>query len=120
MLENKAAELADRLSKTSGKKQYGYLKADVKAIVNGIVSDLAADERITSLYDLWYKQREEVISTYTEEMPKRIPLVDNPEFKSIKNVVIQEALNISADRLIVDEQDEQAEIDAETSELRIR
>ena len=82
----------------------------------GIVSDLAADERITSLYDLWYKQREEVISTYTEEMPKRIPLVDNPEFKSIKNVVIQEALNISADRLIVDEQDEQAEIDAETSE----
>lgn len=116
VLENKLLELADRLSKTSGKKQYGYLKADVKAIVNGIVSDLAADERITSLYDLWYKQREEVISTYTEEMPKRIPLVDNPEFKSIKNVVIQEALNISADRLIVDEQDEQAEIDAETSE----
>lgn len=36
-LENKLLDLADRLSKTSGKKQYGYLKADVKAIVNGIV-----------------------------------------------------------------------------------
>lgn len=115
-LENKLFELADRLSKTSGKKQYGYLKADVKAIVNGIVSDLAADERITSLYDLWYEQREEVIRTYTDELPERIPLVDNPEFKSIKNVVIQEALNISADRLIADEQDEQAEVNAETSE----
>lgn len=115
-LENKLLELADRLSKTSGKKQYGYLKADVKAIVNGIVSDLAADERIASLYDLWYEQREEVIRTYTDELPERIPLVDNPEFKSIKNVVIQEALNISADRLISDEQDEQAEVDAETSE----
>lgn len=116
VLENKLLELADRLSKTSGKKQYGYLKADVKAVVNGIVSDLAADERIASLYDLWYEQREKVIRTYTEELPERIPLVDNPEFKSIKNVVIQEALNISADRVIADEQDEQAEVDAETSE----
>ena len=116
VLENKLLELADRLSKTSGKKQYGYLKADVKAIVNGIVSDLAADERIASLYDLWYEQREEVIRTYTEELPERITLVDNPEFKSIKNMVIQEALNISADRVIADEQDEQAEVNAETSE----
>ena len=115
-LENKLLELADRLSKTSGKKQYGYLKADVKAIVNGIVSDLAADERIASLYDLWYEQREEVIRTYTEELPERIPLVDNPEFKSIKNVVIQEALNISADGLIADEQDVQAEVDTNRSE----
>lgn len=115
-LENKLLELAARLSKTSGKKQYGYLKADIKAIVNGIVSDLAADERISSLYDLWYEHREEVIRTYTDELPERIPLVDNPEFKSIKNVVIQEALNISADRLIADEQDEQAEVETETSE----
>ena len=115
-LEYKLLDLADRLSKTSGKKQYGYLKADVKAIVNGIVSDLAADERISSLYDLWYEQREEVIRTYTEELPERITLVDNPEFKSIKNMVIQEALNISADRVIADEQDEQAEVNAETSE----
>lgn len=115
-LENKLLDLADRLSKTSGKKQYGYLKANVKAIVNGIVSDLAADERIASLYDLWYEQREEVIRTYTEELPERILLVDNPEFKSIKNMVIQEALNISADGLIADEQDVQAEVDADRSE----
>lgn len=116
VFENKLLELADRLSKTSGKKQYGYLKADVKAVVNGIVSDLAADERIASLYGLWYERREEVIRTYTEELPERIPLVDNTEFKSIKNVVIQEALNISADRVFTDEQDEQAEADAEVSE----
>lgn len=116
VIENKLLELADRLSKTSGKKQYGYLKPDLKAIVNGIVSELAADERIASLYELWYEQKDEVIRTYTEELPERLPLVDNPEFKSIKNAVIQEALNISADRLIADEQDEQAEVDTETYE----
>ena len=115
-VENKLLELAGRLSKTNGKKQYGYLKADVKAIVNGIVSELTNDERISALYDLWYERREEVIRTYTEELPDRISLVDNPEFKSIKNVVIQEALNISADRLGVEEPDDWAETEAEVPE----
>ena len=82
----------------------------------GIVSELATDERIAALYDLWYAQREEVIRTYTEELPDRISLVDNPEFKSIKNVVIQEALNISADRLDVDEQNDRSETEAEVPE----
>ena len=102
-LEAMLTELADRLSKTSGKKQYGYLKADVKAIVNNIVSALAADDRIATLYELWYEQKEEVIRTYTEELPQRIPLVDNPEFKSIKNAVISEAMNIVLNRLADDE-----------------
>ena len=115
-IEAKLLELAERLSKTSGKKQYGYLKADVKAIVNGIVSVLASDERIAALYDLWYEQREEVIRTYTEELQDRIPLVNNPEFKSIKNVVIQEALNISADRFGIEEQDDRAETEADVPE----
>ncbi len=108
-VEGLLTELADRLSKTSGKKQYGYLKADVKALVNGIVSELAADERIAALYDLWYQQREAVIRTYTEELPERVPLVDNPEFKAIKNAVIQEAMNIVLGTL-ADEETESAPI----------
>ena len=102
-LEELLTDLADRLSKTGGKKQYGYLKPDVKAIVNRIVSELASDERIAALYDLWYEQREEVLKIYTQQLPKRVPLVDNPEFKSIKNAVIQEAMNILADRTPVEE-----------------
>ena len=109
VVENKLLELAERLSKTRGKKQYGYLKADVKAIVNGIVSELASDERIAALYDLWYEQREEVIRTYTEELPDRIPLVDNPEFKPIKNAVIREALKILGGSSIDNKQDEQGD-----------
>ena len=102
-LEELLTELADRLSKTTGKKQYGYLKPDLKAIVNRIVEELASDERIATLYDLWYEQREKVLKIYTQELPKRVPLVDNPEFKTIKNAVIQEAMNILADRTPVEE-----------------
>lgn len=99
-LEELLIALADKLSKTSGKKVYGYLKPDVKAIVNSIVNELASDERIAKLYDLWCEQNEEVYCTYSESIPERIPLVENKEFKTIKNAVITEAMNI-----ILDEQD---------------
>lgn len=86
--------LSDRLFRTSGKKVYGYLKADVKAIVDQIVAELAADERIRKLYDLWYEQREDVLRTYTDHFPERVPLEQNKEFKAIRNAVIQEAMKI--------------------------
>lgn len=86
--------LSDRLSRTSGKKVYGYLKADVKTIVDEIVAELASDERIRKLYDLWYEQREDVLRTYTDHFPERIPLEQNKEFKTIRNAVIQEAMKI--------------------------
>lgn len=97
-------KLADRLSKTSGKKVYGYLKADIKDLIDSIVDEIGKDERIAALYGLWYEKREEVIQTYTKEMPKRIPLSQNKEFKSVRNMVIAEAMNIAADR-IADEDD---------------
>lgn len=93
-IQNKLLELADRLSKTKGKKVYGYLKPDVKAIVDSIVEELASDDRIKKLYDLWYEQKENTIRTYTDEMPERIPLAQNKEFKSIKNAIIKEALKL--------------------------
>ncbi len=94
-LQQKLLQLAEKLSKTDGKKVYGYLKSDVKALVDSIVDELASDDRIKKLYDLWYEQKENTIRTYTDEMPIRIPLVDNKEFKSIKNAVIKEALKLN-------------------------
>lgn len=87
-------QLAKRLSHTSGKKIYGYLKADVKAIVDAIVDELAKEPHIKDLYDLWYQQREAVLQTYTDTMPPRIPLTQNKEFKSIRNAVIQESMHL--------------------------
>lgn len=119
-LEEMLLQLADKLSQTSGKKVYGYLKADVKAIIDSIVDELATDTRISALYDLWYKQREMVIQTYTDELPKHVSLSQNKEFKSVKNAVIQEAMSIVTDRIftIDDEEnvEEQFESDAEPSD----
>lgn len=63
--------------------------------MDSIVDELANDSRIKKLYDLWYKQKENTIRIYTDEMPDRIPLAQNKEFKSIKNAIIKEALKLS-------------------------
>ena len=101
-LEKLLTQLAGRLSKTGGKKVYGYLKADVKDLIDTIVDELEKDERIASLYALWYEQKENVLRTYTDEMPERMPLSKNKEFKSIRNAVIQEALHISFGQETID------------------
>lgn len=109
-IQHKLLELADRLSQTKGKKVYGYLKPDVKAIVDSIVEELASDGRIIKLYNLWYEQKENTIRTYTDEMPDRIPLAQNKEFKSIKNAIIKEALKLN---LTEDEIEESENTDEE-------
>lgn len=110
-IQHKLLELADRLSNTTGKKVYGYLKPDVKALVDSIVDELANDGRIKKLYDLWYEQKENTIRTYTDEMPDRIPLVQNKDFKSIKNAIIKEALKLNVTE---DEAEESENTDEES------
>ena len=91
-MESMLFELGIALSKTKGKKVYGYLPRNIKDMVDNIVNELAADERIKRLYDLWYEQRESILRIYTDDLPERIPLVNNKEFKKIKNAIISEAL----------------------------
>lgn len=78
-----------------GKKVYGYLKRDIKDLIDEIVDLLAEDENIAKLYDLWYEKKYEALRTYTSEMPPKIPLSQNKEFKSIKNDIIREAMRMS-------------------------
>lgn len=103
VIEGLLTKLADRLKDLSGKKQYGFLPTDLKATVDRIVDELAKDERIGKLYDLWYEQKFETIRTYTDTMPEKLPLSQNDEFKPIKNAVVSEAMNILLDRLTFDE-----------------
>lgn len=93
-IEQLMAHLAERLRHTGGKKQYGYLKAPLKAAVDEIVDELAKDPRVAKAYDLWYQMREEVLRTYRNDLPERLPLSQQKEFKRIKNMVIQEAVRL--------------------------
>ena len=93
-IEQLMTELAQRLRGRSGKKQYGYLPPALKSIVDEIVTELEKDPRISAAYNLWYREREEVLRTYKDDLPQRLPLVQQKEFKHIKNIVIKEAVHL--------------------------
>ena len=59
--------------------------------MDAIVEEFAKDPRIAELYDLWHEQKESGIRFYQDEMPERVPLTDNPEFRTVKNMILQEA-----------------------------
>ena len=91
-LESMLRELTGKLSNVKGKKVYGYLRPELKALVNQIVDELAKDERIAQLYDLWYQDKQSARNVYDERPLQRVPLSENPDFKPVRNAVIQAAI----------------------------
>ena len=73
-------ELADRLKIAKGKKQYGYLQKPLKNLVDKIVDEVEKDPRVAA--------------AYRDDMPKRVGLSRQQEFKRIKNLVIGEAIRL--------------------------
>ena len=86
--------LSEKLEKHKGKKVYGYLSKDTKALVNEIVKMLGNDPQLSELYDAWYGYKCETVRTYTDTMPEKIPIEENEEFKSIRNAVVSAVRDI--------------------------
>ena len=95
-IEKRMEELSRRLQNTKGKKVYGYLKRDVKNLIDQIVDELEKDSRVSALYQAWEKWNNEILLTYQKEAPPLPPLSKQPQFKSIKNMVIAEALKLGS------------------------
>ena len=102
--------LAVKLKSVSGKKQYGYLKAPLKSLVDEIVDELAKDPRVAQAYNLWYQMREEVLRTYKDDLPERLPLSRQKEFKQIRNLVVQEAVRLGESRQAFSPVDSRGEV----------
>lgn len=115
--------LSRRLMNTGGKKVYGYLKADVKAIVNGIVDELAKEEKVAECYKQWIESKSEILHFYKDADAEQLPLSEQKELKSIKNMVIREAVRYgegylyTEDEGLEDLETEREEIDADDSEV---
>ena len=91
-------ELARRLDQVKGKKVYGYLRPELKALVNQIVDELAKDDRIAQLYDLWYQDKQAARNVYDERPIERVPLSQNPDFKPVRNAVVRAAAELDQEQ----------------------
>lgn len=95
-IERMMVPLSERLQNTGGKKVYGYLKRDIKNLIDNIVDELAKESRVDALYQAWGKYQNEILLTYRNEAYPLPPLSQQPKFKSIKNMVIAEALKLGS------------------------
>ena len=94
VIENKLLELSQLLETVKGKKVYGYLKKPVKAQVDAIVDELAKLPEVAECYEVWNGLRDELEGYYKDVPRHRLPLSQQKEFRTIKNLVIQEAENL--------------------------
>lgn len=94
-IEELFLHLSERLKSTTGKKVYGYLGANLKAIVDELIDELSKEPIVAKAYELWYEMREEVLHSYMDELSEKLPLSQQKEFKSIKNMIISEAEQFS-------------------------
>lgn len=109
--------LFQRIAKHKVKKVYGYLDKETKKLVDEIVKMIAADEKISELYDLWHKCRCETFRTYTDAMPEKIPLEENEEFKSIRNEVVKMASDLKVEYVFQGQDDTEPSHDFEEEDI---
>ena len=113
-------KLRKQLDQHKGKKVYGYLPKEIKATVNEIVANLAAEPAIEELYKEWDKVNREKLSLYYENKDPTVPLADNKEFRSIKNMIIRAVMEMPPDVEIVTSEVSKAEKDDESTQIHPR
>ena len=95
VIEKQMRQLVQALETTTGKKQYGYLKKSLKALVDTIVDELARQPEVAKCYETWNQIRDELNECYGSRTPREhLPLSQQKEFRRIKNDIIREAENI--------------------------
>ena len=93
-LINLVEKLHTQLVESKGKKEYGYLKSDVKKTVDEIFMRLADNESVKKMYDLWCEMEQQKHDVYSSAKVEFPSLVDNKEFKSVKNMIVQTVLQM--------------------------
>lgn len=87
-------KLHTQLVESKGKKVYGYLKPDVKKTVDEIFMRLADNESVKKMYELWCEMEQQKHDVYSSAKVGFPSLVDNKEFKSVKNMIVQTVLQM--------------------------
>ena len=90
-IEQQLVALSESLASAKGKKQYQYLKKDVKHQVDAIVDSLSALPQVAECYEQWNLLKDELDNYYHDHERERLPLSRQKEFRAIKNMVIKEA-----------------------------
>lgn len=108
------SKLSKQLNNVKGKKVYGYLKPEVKQTVNAIFARLAENDSIQKMYKLWCEMEQQKHDVYSSAKLQFPTLVDNKEFKSVKNMIVQTVLDMNSP--VIDIEIEEPELTEKTDD----
>ena len=89
------SKLSAQLNEHKGKKYYAFLRPEVKQTVDEIFSQLADNEKVKKMYELWCELEQKKHDTYSSAKITFPPLTDNVQFKSVKNMIIKTVLDMN-------------------------
>ena len=89
-------QLQNELNNCKGKKVYGYLPKNVKETVNKLLGHIVNENSaLRYMYAKWNEINRLKLSLYYEsDKDSDIPIEDNKEFRSIKNMLIKTVLEL--------------------------
>lgn len=87
--------LRETLKDYHGRMVYGYIPKSTKQVVDDILKELEKDENIKQLYEQWLLYKRDIHQTYSAKNLENldIPMFEQKEFKSIKNMILKEVMN---------------------------
>ena len=94
-------ECLDKYKNKKDKAKYGYVSKYTKTKINEALELLESDELINALYDLWYKGEEYKKLKYRNTLPERIRFSKHTAFKSVRNKIIEAAMDKDQDQAII-------------------
>ena len=109
--------LAGMLSEVKGRKVYSYLRKPVKMQVDAIVDKLAVLPEVAECYEQWNRMRDELEGYYKDSPREHLPLSQQQEFKTIKNMVIWEAEELRLGVLTFEDASMRDEVDEDQAEV---
>ena len=105
------SKLSAQLNEHMGKKYYAFLKPQVKQTVDEIFLQLADNEMIKKMYELWCELEQKKHDTYSSAKMTFPPMTDNVQFKPVKNMIIKTVLDMNLPE--TEEESEQKQTDEE-------
>ena len=66
-------------------------KESLLMCIGMLESSESADPEVAACYDQWWRLKEEIAGYYGRNTPPHLPLVQQKEFRTIKNMIIQQA-----------------------------
>ena len=96
-------KLYDQLNNVSGRKTYGYLPREIKRTVDELFFKLSQNYTIMRIYSRWCEMEQQKHDFYSSAKVDFPAMVDNEQFKSVKNMIIRSISEIKRNQTSVEQ-----------------